>query len=141
MRVFVAAALCVALCGCVTSGSPPPAATAASTPSKVLPPYTLTKDDVAAVEKAVRDVLKDPQSARFGRMVAGSDGGDSATVCLMVNAKNSYGGYTGDKPFMGILLTDRKPRVFVVHTDNDPNRSRYRDEATMNVCNQYGLTL
>jgi len=140
MRIWGMAVLCAALGGCVTSGNPPPAAPAAAK-SKVLPPYNLTKDDIIAVQKGVRAVLKDPESAKFGRMVAGSDGTDAATVCLMVNAKNSYGGYTGEKPYMGVLLLDKKPRVFIAHTDSKPEHLQYRDQATLNVCSEYGLSL
>ena len=45
-------------------------------------------------EKAVKDALKDPDSARFGEFYQSSKSGN---VCLVVNAKNSMGGYTGDQ--------------------------------------------
>lgn len=140
MRILGVAATCLLLSGCITSSAPPPATT--SSAPKILAPYTLAKDEVSAVEKGVREVLKDPDSARFGRMVAGSNGADTVTVCLMVNAKNSYGGYTGEKPYMGLLFTDKKPKLFIAHTGSErPELLRHRDQATLNVCNQYGLML
>ncbi len=44
-------------------------------------------------KKAVLENLKDPDSAKFGKF---SQVGESL-ACLTVNAKNSMGGYTGDK--------------------------------------------
>ena len=50
------------------------------------------------VKEAVREVLKDPQSAQFESLdtfvIAGR-----RTTCGQVNAKNSYGGYTGKTLF------------------------------------------
>lgn len=47
------------------------------------------------IADAVRDQLKDPDSAQFkwGEL-------KSASYCGLVNAKNAYGGYTGFSPFM-----------------------------------------
>lgn len=44
-------------------------------------------------KKAVLENLKDPDSAKFGKF---SQVGESL-ACLTVNAKNSMGGYAGDK--------------------------------------------
>ena len=44
-------------------------------------------------KKAVRAVLKDPDSAKFGAFTKF----DQNEACLTVNAKNSLGGYTGDQ--------------------------------------------
>ena len=49
------------------------------------------------IEKQVRESLKDPDSARFGEM---SNSEDGAIACGTVNAKNGFGGYTGDQTFM-----------------------------------------
>lgn len=48
------------------------------------------------IESAIRERLKDPESARFPKVVI--EGGQ---VCGLVNAKNSLGGYTGNIPFAG----------------------------------------
>lgn len=48
----------------------------------------------SGAEEAVRNVLKDPDSARFGEFYFNPKNGRG---CLTVNAKNSMGGYTGDQ--------------------------------------------
>jgi hypothetical protein len=65
---------------------------------------TLTKEQVQAVSKGVTASLKDPESARFGRMRGGQSSTGQLWVCGLVNAKNSYGGYVGMKPFAGQLM-------------------------------------
>jgi hypothetical protein len=47
-------------------------------------------------ERAVREILKDPDSAKFGEFEVVDDT-DGKGACLVVNAKNSMGGYTGDQ--------------------------------------------
>ena len=48
------------------------------------------------VEEAVRRTLRDPSSATFGKLTLNPEQ-DSA--CGNVNAKNGFGGYTGDELF------------------------------------------
>lgn len=48
----------------------------------------------SGAEAAVRDALKDPESARFGAFYFNKE---TKRGCLTVNAKNSMGGYTGDQ--------------------------------------------
>lgn len=50
----------------------------------------------AKAEGAVRDVLVDPDSAKFKSMSVSFEG----NVCGMVNSKNRFGGYNGDVPFI-----------------------------------------
>lgn len=50
----------------------------------------------SAAQDAVREALRDPDSAKFGEFTSGSDG-EGEWACLTVNAKNSFGGYTGDQ--------------------------------------------
>lgn len=64
----------------------------------------LTADQRAMVEAGVRKELKDPESARFGKMLAKPDTGQMILVCGLVNARNSYGGYAGPGPYIGFLL-------------------------------------
>jgi hypothetical protein len=52
--------------------------------------------DESAAQKAVRASLKDPDSAKFGKFTLAKKGNDQM-ACLTVNAKNSMGGYTGDR--------------------------------------------
>lgn len=49
--------------------------------------------------ESVRDALRDPESARFSEMEVVEYEPGSRAVCGEVNAKNAYGGYTGDKRF------------------------------------------
>lgn len=63
-----------------------------------------------SVETDVKRLLKDPDSARFGarQIHPNAKAQTGFTACGYVNAKNSLGGYTGDK---GYIVTDRQPRI------------------------------
>jgi hypothetical protein len=63
-NVFLPIALCATLCGCSSEKS--------------------------QAETVIRDQLKDPDSAEFGKFES-----NGKKACLQVNAKNSFGGYTG----------------------------------------------
>ena len=60
-------------------------------------------------QAAVLSTLRDPASARFTYMYVNLDAG---VVCGEVNARNGFGGYTGDKYFMmgdpvgGLVMED-----------------------------------
>ena len=61
-------------------------------------------EEITVEERPVADVLKDPDSATFrwtktGRDPAQRQQYENADYCAMVNGKNSYGGYTGFKPY------------------------------------------
>lgn len=69
---------------------------------ETLTPVNLSKRQIATVHSGVTNSLKDPESARFGNgLVAGRSSKGVITVCGYVNAKNSFGGYTGMTPFTG----------------------------------------
>ncbi|KHE04764.1 MULTISPECIES: hypothetical protein [Citrobacter] len=53
---------------------------------------------IRAGESLVKETLKDPESAKFESFFH-SSGENDGYVCGTVNAKNSYGGYTGKKKF------------------------------------------
>lgn len=62
----------------------------------------LTAKEKAIIMKAVKDQLKDPESAKFRWMPLPAKINQKHFVdsyCGLVNAKNSYGGYTGFDPF------------------------------------------
>lgn len=70
---------------------------------------TLTAKEKATIEKAVKRELLDPESARFKWFKLAQDVDTKAVdaninYCVLVNSKNSYGGYVGDKPFMAQLV-------------------------------------
>ncbi|HGV9232404.1 TPA: hypothetical protein ACNOH1_002655 [Providencia rettgeri] len=64
----------------------------------------------SAVEDAVSESLLDPKSAQFSKLkiVDRSNEGDSSSmkVCGYVNAKNSFGGYTGNKGFYAFVYVN-----------------------------------
>lgn len=51
---------------------------------------------------AVTKILRDPDSAKFGKVVYR----DPGIVCGFVNAKNGFGGYTGEKSFISLGTPD-----------------------------------
>ena len=67
--------------------------------------HALTPAEQAKAEQMIYRLLKDPDSAKFSSWQAftASDGG--LTICVMVNAKNSYGGYTGAQHYA--LVTEK----------------------------------
>ena len=50
-------------------------------------------------ERLVRAQLKDPESAKFSGVIMRPNG---LVICGYVNAKNSFGGYTGNKEFFTV---------------------------------------
>lgn len=135
MRTIVGIALALSLAACASTGGGP-----ASRGEPVGAPYQLTASESKLIEDGVRDALKDPNSAMFGQMVAVRvPGDDMTTVCGYVNAKNSFGGYTGDKPFMGMLAyVDGKPFHFGVTGMGGTDTETM---AVMMVCKDYGVIL
>ena len=134
---IIAIGFCFALATCAS----PPASVSNSPPaSELTTPTTLSKADEAAIRAGVKRGLKDPDSARFGQMRAGIDAKGSTVVCLMVNAKNSYGGYTGEKPHMGLLFKDKTPPVFALVPWTSASLE-HKDEVVAKMCADKGLAL
>lgn len=142
MRPYLAGWLAIAVSGCAGgSVSTPTTAQAPAPPAiETVRPVKLTPQDIAAIHAGARRGLKDPESARFGKIIAGIDSKGSTTVCLMVNAKNSYGGYTGEKPMMGVL-TEKAPKAFVIAGQLSSDMAQYQDQVTHKVCADTGLPL
>ena len=126
IAVVVLAGLCA---GCVTQGQGP-------TTAKTSTPTTLTAADTKAIHEGIRKALKDPDSARYGTMTASVNEKGSVTVCGFVNAKNSFGGYTGEKPFVGIL--SRNLGLFSIIGMGGGESD---DFAVRHVCRGAGLTV
>jgi hypothetical protein len=107
MRMSAAIVICGALSGC--AGGPRPEE------SKPLPNYAsaklrdLSEPEKAAVGVAVARGLKDPGSAQFrwNKIVDAPPGEEGIPYCAMVNAKNSFGGYIGFKPYVAMVLIDK----------------------------------
>lgn len=61
---------------------------------------------------AVRRTLKDPYSAVFSNVIAFRDKNSRAIhVCGLVNAKNSFGGYVGNRIFYGLSAYGKDNRI------------------------------
>lgn len=95
--VFVSGIFCAfGLAGCQTDGQPNAYEAAFPTAS-----YTefrdLTPTEKKLIESGLKSKLKDPDSAQFKWTKITRSAGAEGRVyyCGMVNAKNSYGGYTG----------------------------------------------
>lgn len=52
------------------------------------------------VEQAITAGLKDPESARFGKDMKLYGPPDKLLACGTINARNAFGGYVGESPFM-----------------------------------------
>jgi hypothetical protein len=61
-------------------------------------------------ESDVKRILNDPESAKFGKknFYENASSSTGMTICGYVNAKNSFGAYTGNK---GYMVIDRQPSI------------------------------
>jgi hypothetical protein len=91
------------LAGCATNA--PATAPQVDKTGWTYEPYELTAQQRTVIEKTISAELKDPDSARYSRFKARKvvrPGNQVAIeLCVFVNAKNSYGGYSGATPYMG----------------------------------------
>ena len=75
----------------------------------------LTGWEVDVVKRDMSNALNDPESARFGNRFISVDttfeGMKSKYVCGLINGRNAFGGYTGFKGFVGVLLIEG--RIFI----------------------------
>ncbi|OWV99959.1 hypothetical protein [Rhizobium sp. R693] len=67
-------------------------------------PYTLSQDELSAVQDGTRKFLRDPASATFASIRA-SQKPSGIYVCGIVNSKSQSGNFTGGEPFAGVLRT------------------------------------
>lgn len=100
---------------------------------------TLTAKERETIEKAVKRELLDPESARFKwmRLPPGtSTKSSSITYCGLVNSKNSYGGYVGDRPFQVVIMWSEKgtllSEIYVFIRDDT--------ERTLKICADEGYS-
>ena len=87
------------LTACLVQDDPPPRPVALK---EHAPGYVRPSDAAAisAAKAALTKTLKDPGSAQFTDVVRGTSSVGVDYVCGKVNARNSYGGYTGPKGFL-----------------------------------------
>ena len=79
--------------GCASQPAEP------SRPSVTWTKDAATSEEIENAKATVINQLKDPESARFGEFWAMNGTNGRRTICGYVNAKNSFGGYTGRKMF------------------------------------------
>ena len=100
MRQFLfAIASCAMLSGCAHAQDAPAGG------GVPLPPAQLTNGMQQAAETAVGGKLKDPYSAHYKDFRAYQQDSSTFIICGTVNAKNSYGGYVGDVPFIAYVAS------------------------------------
>lgn len=66
-------------------------------------------------ERAILTRLKDPDSAKFGKFTKV----DAENACYTVNARNSYGGYVGDKEAVLLKVADKWKVVDFIDISHD----------------------
>lgn len=73
------------------------------------------------VKAHIASGLKDPYSAIFGPMTASQDpSGKQYRICGFVNAKNSFGGYVGMRPYQILYNVDSKHIAHSQVAENKP---------------------
>lgn len=90
-----------------------------------------TPAEVKAAKRAIGEHLKDPDSAKYSSVVVGLKSEDGVRViCGLVNAKNSYGGYSGDTWFYAALAgaNKKEPVVVVLSLDGELAASMCRQK-------------
>lgn len=87
-----------------------------------------TAGERATIREGLLDKLKDPESARIGKLSVGpTRDKPGVAVCGEVNARNSFGGYTGMQPFLGFMGPDRAgaTKFYLFTIGNDADTSKY----------------
>ena len=94
---------------------------------------------VGQTKKNVKDLLKDPESAQFRnvKVVINTEGKKS--VCGQVNAKNSYGGYTGFQSFYAksndkIVYLNDDVNYQLAGCEGKTNELKARNKRVNNIC-------
>ena len=97
------------------------------------PVRTITELEMHAVADAVRDNLRDSESARFRWL---PEVASSGMYCGLVNAKNGYGGYSGYMVFSASIAHYGKSiSVSRIHIGSDDAES----EELLKECQQWGI--
>lgn len=123
--------------GCAPVGPPPPMPSFSPTPAvdnlEKGTPYALNNDELSIIDRGVRNALKDPASGVITSVSAAKSSDGVVSACGFVNGKNSYGGYTGRQPFMGVLT--QKAGFFVIKIGSTQNEAI----AVATVCERTGV--
>lgn len=73
----------------------------------------LTDEEKALFIAAVKERLKDPDSAQFKWMPM-RDEPNAEMYCGLVNSKNSYGGYTGFSPYQAMIVGENRTAAILI---------------------------
>jgi hypothetical protein len=76
--------------------------------------------DIRVARLALKELLKDPDSARF-RWEFTKNG----AVCGRVNARNSYGGYAGEKTYIYVRATRQVAIVSSISDTSDEGQQAW----------------
>jgi hypothetical protein len=115
-----------------------PAQVQAAGGTEKAPPITLTDAQISMVKEAVADRLRDPESARFGRIKAsGNPSASTIFVCGIVNAKNGYGGYAGRSPFATLINDGNKIGGMLIIAGVDG----FLEQTVTTTCASFGIDL
>lgn len=141
-RILSGFALAALLSGCYATATPPPVAEApAPTPQLSADQLRdLTPPEKAILAKGFAAGLKDPDSAKFQwtRIPKALPVGGTLDYCGLVNAKNSYGGYIGAQPFLGIIQVTKGKIVAASIGAVGESTPMYRD-IVPKMCRDKGL--
>ena len=87
-------------------------------------PRDATPDEVSIIRTGMEAQLKDAESAKFKdvRILDPANGHVGLTACGLVNAKNSYGAYSGYSAFQAMIMTGNggKPYAVPIAIDEEP---------------------
>ena len=79
--------------------------------------FSLQPDTFLEARKAITNILRDPDSAKFGKIFKGRGLSGKQTICGEVNAKNKFGGYTGMTPF--VYFSDTNQAMLITNPPNE----------------------
>jgi hypothetical protein len=125
MKVRFLLPILAVMAGCVSQGS-------GMKPVTEFPIDPETRQKVAV---GLAAAMKDPESMRLGAIRAGHTQDGKILVCGWVNAKNSFGGYTGDQPFDGYITYGGGFRPALL------GGSDVEARAALQVCSEAGIPI
>jgi hypothetical protein len=82
----------------------------ALSPSSPKPPPQVNPKDVemAVLQTMIKQTARDPSSLQFGKETF-----DERGVCVQVNGKNAFGGYTGFKMYCSVRQADGTKKITI----------------------------
>lgn len=113
---------------------------ATQTQAQIAEPVPVSKNLFTHVKSGMASALRDPESARYGKMSAArlKQTGD-IVVCGYINAKNGFGGYGGEQPFVGILYGKKFTDIVVGNGDRFVNHAIYQSCAKAGLLIEDGI--